>query len=525
MSLTILLSILFLSFLPVLVIGSPIELLLPFFRQHFKRDVGGLIIPGLDQNTYYQLTGTNDTEANARITCENLGGTLADIFGDAEHAYLAEWLYNNSITGPVYYNSWNGDDYGGACIGLWPGATGGATTQIPCDGQQGLCKFSSTATTSNLIIQTTTASAPNIQANGNGENVQIITTISPPCMDYSSDVNINKGTKNFSKPTEKTSFLQHSKSHPTRSQISLITPTNSVTSFQGASTQSIGAQGIGSAVVISKSVFTETGSNTNVVLPTFSDKGNHHTDQHSSHGHYTKSKETPIITTICKVYTLYPKPTNDGSWDTNTDGTPNNWIDTNGILIDTNYIQITGINGENGTNGTHRWIGHHSSNETVGGSGIDIDGNATFGHNATFGTNWTARGNGSDRGDHFHHSNLTNVHGTSDNSSSLNGTLEIISIFAGMNTSYEFLVISLGSEYQARTFCLQIGAALADIYGSDEQAYVAQRIPATCYFNSWNGDDYGTSCIAIYPGPNDGTTSVPPELCAGPLNSICKKFL
>ena len=58
------------------------------------------------------------------------------------------------------------------------------------------------------------------------------------------------------------------------------------------------------------------------------------------------------------------------------------------------------------------------------------------------------------------------------------------------------------SEAEGRQLCETNGLRLANIFGAAEHAFLASEIPDTAYYNSWNGDDYRESCIALFPGKN-----------------------
>ena len=78
-------------------------------------------------------------------------------------------------------------------------------------------------------------------------------------------------------------------------------------------------------------------------------------------------------------------------------------------------------------------------------------------------------------------------------------------------------------EKDARAVCRRDGGELADVTSHNFSYLVKQlkKVPkvSRAYVDSWNGDDYGNTCIALYQG---GSIVVPPEGCKGPTAFICQ---
>lgn len=81
------------------------------------------------------------------------------------------------------------------------------------------------------------------------------------------------------------------------------------------------------------------------------------------------------------------------------------------------------------------------------------------------------------------------------------------------------------SEAHARTKCKQTGGYLCEVDDINEFLLLvnnlknkAPKVP-NAYVASWQGDNYGKSCIAFYQG---GAIVSPPEKCAGPLAFTCE---
>lgn len=78
-------------------------------------------------------------------------------------------------------------------------------------------------------------------------------------------------------------------------------------------------------------------------------------------------------------------------------------------------------------------------------------------------------------------------------------------------------------ESEAREVCCEAGGELAHI-DSWNFSYIVKKMKKVpkvghAYVDSWNGDNYGKTCIALYQG---GSIVVPPEQCKGPTAFICE---
>ena len=75
------------------------------------------------------------------------------------------------------------------------------------------------------------------------------------------------------------------------------------------------------------------------------------------------------------------------------------------------------------------------------------------------------------------------------------------------------------SHSKAQKICARINGTLADIPNAAVLTYLANVIPEAAYVRSWEDDDYGHSCIALYP---EGAIAVPPVGCRGPFPFLCE---
>lgn len=93
-----------------------------------------VVITACGPSEYVLFKGSEArNEAGARAKCKEVGGYLAKVAGKAEFTCLS-----SRISSASWIDSWNGDDYGNACIVLWPG---GAITENPDQGCAGVLPF------------------------------------------------------------------------------------------------------------------------------------------------------------------------------------------------------------------------------------------------------------------------------------------------------------------------------------------------------------------------------------------------
>lgn len=98
--------------------------------------------------------------------------------------------------------------------------------------------------------------------------------------------------------------------------------------------------------------------------------------------------------------------------------------------------------------------------------------------------------------------------------------------FSGNGHSYRIYSGSdATSNNNAREKCKHTGGYLADVDDINEFLLIVNKMKtkapkvANAYVDSWQGDNYGKSCIAFYQG---GAIATPPEKCKGPLAFICE---
>lgn len=70
----------------------------------------------LDSSLYRLTAPGTQTQGAASCSAIGAGWTLADIAGTSEHA-----LVGSAVCGVTYYESWEGNNYGGMCIAMYPG--------------------------------------------------------------------------------------------------------------------------------------------------------------------------------------------------------------------------------------------------------------------------------------------------------------------------------------------------------------------------------------------------------------------
>eukprot|EP00761_Pharyngomonas_kirbyi_P004069 gb/GECH01004073.1/.p1 GENE.gb/GECH01004073.1/~~gb/GECH01004073.1/.p1 ORF type:complete len:349 (+),score=72.46 gb/GECH01004073.1/:1-1047(+) len=75
------------------------------------------------------------------------------------------------------------------------------------------------------------------------------------------------------------------------------------------------------------------------------------------------------------------------------------------------------------------------------------------------------------------------------------------------------------SEYEQRRICRKLGGYLAEIGDIQEFQYLASRVPETAFVDSWQTDDYGSTCIVFWPG---GAITEAPLSCNGPYAGLCE---
>ena len=81
------------------------------------------------------------------------------------------------------------------------------------------------------------------------------------------------------------------------------------------------------------------------------------------------------------------------------------------------------------------------------------------------------------------------------------------------------------SEKEARNACASYGGFLATVDRNIERTQLATQLnlkaPSirNAYISTWQTDDYGSQCIALY---LTGAITTPAEFCDGPLPFICQ---
>ncbi|CAG8528348.1 537_t:CDS:1 [Ambispora gerdemannii] len=92
-------------------------------------------IPTFDTITKYCVLD-KESWADANTECNRMGGTLAEIFGPDEFAYLANKLQQKYS--PAWVGSWNTDDYQKTPLVFY---SGGAITPPTSNINYGLCEL------------------------------------------------------------------------------------------------------------------------------------------------------------------------------------------------------------------------------------------------------------------------------------------------------------------------------------------------------------------------------------------------